>query len=66
MRIKIVKTCVDGLTHKTLRAGDIVEMTKEHFYTIPIGYAIRMDDEPNEKRTAENAAAKTRTKRTKK
>lgn len=63
MKVRIIKPCIDGLTHEALRVGDIVEMTEDRLKHAPVGY-VEVIEGAREYRTAENAEVKTRKKRT--
>ena len=62
MKVRIIKNCIDGLTGKALRIGEIHEMDEKHFGYIPKGYAEVMRDAESRVK-AENKRVKARNKR---
>lgn len=65
IKVKVIKNCVDGMTHEPLRTGDIVEMSEDRFSFCPKGYVEVLNIE-HENRTAEDGKVKSRSKRAKK
>ena len=65
IKVRVIKNCVDGLTHEPLRVGDEVEMTEDRFNCCPKGYVEVLNIE-HESRTAEDDKVRSRSKRAKK
>lgn len=48
MKVKILKHCIDGVTHQSLYEGDIIDFTEERLARVPIGY-VEVISEPKKK-----------------
>lgn len=38
MKVRILKHCVDGVTHQPLYVGDVVDFTEERLARVPVGF----------------------------
>lgn len=45
MKVKIIKSCVDGVTHQRLYVGDVMEFTEERLSKVPVGYVEVISEE---------------------